>query len=560
MAGVIGVKCGGDVHGNGHDCNAAFVGQGDVVAIQAERLDRIRKSEGWKRGTVVTSGMDRQSPEFVGCRPSVEYCLQAAGATAEDVGLFVCDDLGALREQDHELKAFTGHRPRVARIGHHLAHAASAFFSSPFDRAAILVVDGSGGRHSTAEHAYELQSAFVGEGLDVHRLWTTWSDPATSWGIGGAYALHEQLLKLEAGKVMGLAGYGGRDSRWAEPLFRLDGDHVWMRREVAPGFHRQTVRVDRNNVYGLVREWDEDPLDDPWPAIACKVQTETEDAMLYLARQLRERTKLENLCLAGGVALNGLANHRILQEAGFKRLFIQPAADDKGIGLGCALYGYHTLLRRSRWYVMTDTFLGRPYSDDEIQRSLTGHADHLTWKRVDPASAAADRLAAGESVAWFQGRSEYGPRALGNRSLLSRADTIAMRDRMNRLKRREAWRPLAPAVLKEHAARYFDFDDCPFMLIIPRATVHGSSTVPGVVHVDRTARLQTVDGRNGPFQRMLRRFNELTGVPMVINTSFNLSGEPIVESPEDALSTMSREERIDTLYLNEFEVTRRWQP
>lgn len=556
---VLGVKCGGNPLGNGHDCNAALVGSGQLIAIQSERFDRIRKSAGWRRSTIVNRSMSRSSPQFVGSRTAVGYCLAGLGVAEDDVELVVVDDLGGWEEQWHELGAFTRRGTQAVRIRHHLAHAASAFLCSPFEEATVLVFDGGGGKRPDGDpFAYERQSAFVGTGNRIRHLWTTWGNKRHIWGLGGAYAVHESVLGMEAGKVMGLAGYGKPNPGLRTPVFVRYGRNVYMNPALLQdsGPDNFVASAD-NNAYGRVREWDEDPTVEPWPDIAYKAQEELEEQVLHLARCLHKQTQLDNLCLAGGVALNGLANYRLMTEGPFRHLFIQPAADDKGIGLGCALYGFHSVLDKPRHYIMKHAYLGRVYSDGEVMSSLRQHRRSIEWRSVDVIRAAAQCLARNEIIAWFQGGSEYGPRALGHRSLLCRADSTQLRDRMNKLKHRELWRPLAPCVLNEHSARFFGVSDSPFMLLIPRATPSGRRAVPGVVHVDDTARLQTVDITNGLFCDLLRCFHDLAGCPVLINTSFNLAGEPIVETPDDAIDTFVRAEQLDALFLQGYQVTRR---
>lgn len=557
---VLGVKCGGSPNGNGHDCNAAIKGQNQICAIQAERIDRIKKSSGWLKGTERWWTKDRTSEEYVGSKSCIKYCLDYLGIGSDQIKLVVVDDLGDEEEQKLEISEVVGFKVKVLRISHHLAHAASAFFCSPFEEAAILIVDGGGGKNKN--NHYERQSFYFGKGNKIEHLHTTWSDPNV-WGLGGAYAIHQQILGLEAGKVMGLAPYGRGELYNEFTLFeRISNLDVFLKKEVLDddNFEQPKV-VAENNIYKTMRQWDDDPVDLVWADIAYKVQTELEEQLIFLCNELYKLTGMKKLCIAGGVGLNSVSNQKILDNTPFEKIFVQPAADDGGIGLGCALYGYHSVLNNPRDYVMENVYLGKDYSDEYIEEVLTNNAQQLDYCFVtDIAKETAAKLADGKIVAWFQGRSEYGPRALGNRSLLCDPRSTVLKDKMNlEVKGREWWRPFAPSVLNEFAYDYFELtQESPFMLLVARVKKEVQSKVLGITHVDGTSRVQTVSKEQNPlYWNLIHKFYQITEVPLLLNTSFNLNRQPIVDSPEDAIDTFLKAQKIDFLVLSNFLVIRK---
>ena len=264
--------------------------------------------------------------------------------------------------------------------------------------------------------------------------------------------------------------------------------------------------------------------------------------MLKRAIWLREMTGAKHLCLAGGVALNCLANGRIQREAGYDGIWIQPAAGDEGIAIGCAYYGHLALKKAPRGFVMKHAYLGARQAPAKIEKAIQERVVRLvtnTHKSDDICQEAAKLLAEGKIFGWFQGRSEFGPRALGNRSIIADPRTADIRDRLNKVvKHRQAFRPFAPIVLAERAPEIFeDYAESPFMLLALHVKPEWRDRIPAIVHVDGTARLQTVtEDANPRLYRLLKEFDALTGIPVLVNTSFNVKGEPIVETPQDALN------------------------
>ncbi|MCK6555415.1 carbamoyltransferase [Candidatus Binatia bacterium] len=426
----------------------------------------------------------------------------------------------------------TGYEGEVLMIEHHLSHAASSFLVSPFEEAAILTVDGVG-EWSTATYGH-------GAGTDI-RLFREIRFPHS---LGLLYSAFTYYLGFKVNsaeyKVMGLAPYG-------RPIFydqirqlidvRPDGSfHLDMRY-----FNYLTGLTMTNGKFdqlfgGPVRKPD-DPLEQRHKDLAASVQKVTDDVMLLMANHIGKETGSRNLCLAGGVALNCVANGRILREGPFKHMYVQPAASDAGGAIGVASYIYHTLQRHDRNFVLRHDYLGPGYSEQEVREFLVGNdIPHTVLERDELLRRTAQLIADQQVVGWFQGRMEFGPRALGNRSILADARNPENRDRVNlKIKFRESFRPFAPAVLADRVGEYFELSEpSPFMLLVAQVRPD-RRTIPSVTHVDGSARVQTVERDTNPlFYDLIAEFDRLTGTPVIINTSFNVRGEPIVCSPADA--------------------------
>ncbi len=276
--------------------------------------------------------------------------------------------------------------------------------------------------------------------------------------------------------------------------------------------------------------------------MAWRVQDDAEKLLLRRAIWLREATGAKNLCIAGGVALNCVANGRIVREAGFDNVWIQPAAGDDGIAIGCAYYGYLAILKKQRSFVMKHAYLGVEYTDEDVHAAAHKRLLRLQTRNTSSKNICGDAarlLSEGHVFAWFQGRSEFGPRALGNRSILADPRRAEMKDKLNkRVKHRQAFRPFAPIVLAESANKIFEGnEESPFMLVVKCVRPEWRDKIPAIVHVDGTARVQTVQqDQNERLYRLLKEFDAITGVPVLLNTSLNVKGEPIVETPNDALA------------------------
>jgi carbamoyltransferase len=417
---------------------------------------------------------------------------------------------------------------------HHRAHAASAFFCSPFEESAILTVDGVGEWTTTGQ--------FLGSGNRIEKQ----RDIRYPHSLGLLYSTLTAFLGFAVNddeyKIMGLASFGTPRFRHAlEQLVEMHADGSFSLQLSYFSFMYDDSRMytpELERLLGPARH-PSAPIEARHRDIAASLQAMTEELMVGLARACRGDAPRQNLCLAGGVALNCVVNSQVAQRAGFDALFIQPAAGDSGAAMGAALWVTHELLGLERHPGPHDTLLGPAYSEAEILASL--RTFDLDFVRLDE-EALCRRVAAlihdDLIIGWFQGRMEFGPRALGGRSILANPCSPETKDILNsRVKFREEFRPFAPAVTEEAAASLFELDDIsPFMLQAPRVRPEKAAAIPAVTHVDGTARVQTVSARRQPlFHRLLRCFGELSGVPVLVNTSFNVRGEPIVCSPSDAI-------------------------
>ncbi|WP_114395307.1 carbamoyltransferase [Oleisolibacter albus] len=453
---------------------------------------------------------------------------------------------------------------RLLFAEHHQSHAAAAFYPSPFEEAAILTLDGVGEWATT--------SIAIGRGNRIKPL----NEIHFPHSLGLLYSAVTYHLgfKVNSGeyKVMGLAPYG--EPRFknllmekvidvkADGSFRLDMSYF----SYCTGLRMTNAKFDA--LFGRApRLGRDEPLQAFHMDLAASVQAVTEEVVLRLTRSLARQTGLPNLCLAGGVALNCVANGKVLRDGAFRNVWVQPAAGDAGGALGAALAGWHHHLDRPRIVDasgqdgMSGAYLGPAFDDEACARRLTvaGARFERAGDEAGLMARTADALAEGQAVGWFQGRMEFGPRALGNRSILGDPRSPTMQRDLNlKIKFREGFRPFAPAVLREAAADWFQLkEDSPYMLVTTpvleqrrlvltpeQAARQGfdalsvaRSTVPAVTHVDYSARVQTVDERTNPrFAALLRAFEARTGCPMVINTSFNVRGEPIVHTPEEAFA------------------------
>jgi carbamoyltransferase len=531
-----------------HDPAAAVVVDGEIVAATEEERFTRRK-----HGKPPVPFATWELPE-----QAMRWCLAEAGLRADDLdavaysydpdlapsatGDIVADDweglrtLYARRAPLFLRTALPGLDPdRVRFVPHHVAHAASAHLAAPHRDSAVLVLDGRG----------EATSHLAGMATDGHL------DVLASQPLPHSLGLLYEEVTAHLGfrrssdeyKVMAMASYG--TPRWLGPfreLVRATGDG---------GF-----RVEAIDWSGFAprrragSEWTGDHAD-----LAATVQVRLEEVLLDLSRWLHDRTGRDALTLAGGVALNCVANARLAAQGPFEHLWVQPAAGDAGTALGGALHVAATA--GDRVAAMTTAALGRSWSDDELAAWLVT-ADIAFERPDDIAVAVADVIAANGIVAWFQGRSEYGPRALGHRSLLANATRPDNLKRLNDVKGREQFRPVAPMVLAERAAEIFSGQlPSPFMLFTHRVDPAWAERIPAVVHVDGTARIQTVDAADEPLvARMLTTLERRTGVPVVVNTSLNTAGRPMVDDPRDALECFGSAP-VDALALGPFLIRRR---
>lgn len=403
----------------------------------------------------------------------------------------------------------------------------------------------------------EVQSFYRAKGNELIPIRKDYTQPGYMNGLGLVYMGTSVFLNLGdfgSGKVMGLAPYGGN------PRKSMDREFFEITEGLAlPRSEKKFVRhIDHYQklLFPHVPVRDKQKLpDDVYTEVAYSVQKATEEGLIQIANHLYRISPCKNLCYAGGVGLNSMANKKILDNTPFEKIFVQPAACDSGIALGCALYGAHIIVKEEFGkYSFKNAYLGRVYKEEEIVAVLKSTPNISFTIEKEIVKKCAKLLAEGKILGWFQGRSEIGPRALGHRSILCDARKPEMKDILNtKVKHREAFRPFAPSVLLEHTPQYFDLNcESPYMLLVAEVRGNKKGIVPAITHVDGTARVQTVTkADNGIFYDLIQEFYKITGVPIVLNTSFNIAGEPIVETPEDALKCFMSTE-MDYLIIEDF--------
>lgn len=549
--------------GLSHNGSAVLLKDGRVcVGIEKERITR-RKHDG---------GNDSDA---------VRYCLEAEGITLADLTLIVQSANFDVPPRDRFLGprpfAGTSHPPLVT-ISHHLAHAWSAAGTSPFDSCAILVVDGCG---SPLEQCTDLAGAILPNAdltapdaamwcekdsfyhFDSRRMTALVKDfspldtatdalrmQTTRHSIGGFYSAvsHYVFGNLDdVGKLMGLAPYG-RPGAVGRTAFEVRDGRIfvttdWKAVLDRPASGYQAFRADFQ-YYADIAFW---------------AQREVEGAIAALFRDRLALFPAGQVCYAGGVALNAVANARLLNDDVVRQLYMEPAAGDNGIALGCAYHGWIEVLGRDKVAHDGSTCFGRTYGPAAIEAALAGAP--ADWQITRPEALAeqvAALLAEGKTVGWFQGGSEFGPRALGRRSILAHPGIPGIGDHINAdIKFREDFRPFAPAILPEHAAACFESGrDSPYMILVDRTRPEHAEALRNVTHVDGTARVQTVDrGWNPDFAALIAAFHARTGIPALLNTSFNRRGMPMVERPEEAVALFA-ETALDALALQDVLVTK----
>jgi len=535
--------------GSDHDFSAAIVsGAAIEVAIEDERIQRV------KRGSVE---WDAQPT-----RDAALYCLEAAGISLDQLtGIFCCDDL--------ERPAAWLDWSQVTFVNHHTAHAAASYFTSPHRRSTLLVIDGHGSPIAESEDNFEVETISIGWGeeasLSISPLQTGLQKKSSnSWrhvcenSIGWFYSIVTTALgfgRTGQGKAMGLAAYG------TPALLRPLSEFVEIRSDGKFRF----------DAYGGISGWLTEKLEGQPDAmqvradIAYAAQEIFVDAIVAAAREAHRQAPSEILCFGGGCALNTLANSRILEATPFDQVSVFPAAGDNGLSVGAAFYGAHCLLGQSRQPLSPGwrgrrVYTGRDHPAEAIDAALL-NAPVARSRPIDLAGETARALIEEEIVAVCRGRSEIGPRALGNRSLLALPRPARIRDHINlNVKQRESFRPLAPVVPLEHVGTYFDgVEESPYMLLVATVRPEARDQLAAVTHVDGTARLQTVRSEDNPFlHRLLELVGEATGVPVLLNTSLNFPGKPIVETPADALELFINLP-IDVLVLGD-QLVRKYSP
>src|SRR5450432_3101863 len=572
-------------HGN---ASAAIVCDGQLIAaVEEERFNRVKYAAGFPV-------------------QAIRYCLQEAGLTLSDIDhvaiprnpyarlftklIYSARMPSFARQRAKVLATFTGIPEALAaafdtdprklkakfhRIEHHQAHLASSFFVSPFERAALLSADGLG------DFASSMWGVGEGSRMTVH------GSVAFPHSLGLFYSAVTQFLGfLKFGdeyKVMGLGAYGQPDRLEAfrdivhfdensrANGFRLGLDYfthhrtgpemTWADADKTPTLGKM-FSPEMARLLGPVRHPDE-PIEQRHKNLASSLQARLEEVYLGMLRKLSKETGLKSVCLAGGVAFNCVANGKIFDSTGFENVYVHPAAGDGGLSVGAAFYVWHQILGQPRAFVMNHAYWGPGYSRDETRRAIDvsaiAHNGYSVSELAEPdlMRSTAQIIADGKILGWFQGRAEWGPRALGNRSIVADPRRPGMKEILNRrIKHREIFRPFAPSILAEFTADYFEKSHpSPFMTLAYSVRPEMREKIPAPTHVDGTGRLQTVTREANPrYWQLIKAFENLTGVPVVLNTSFN-DNEPIVCRPEEAIDCFLRTE-MDALVLNDFLITR----
>jgi carbamoyltransferase len=591
---ILGISC------YYHDAAACLLRDGEiVVAAEEERFTRIKH--------------DLSFPIN-----SIKFCLEYAKITGDDLDYVVFNEkpflkferiintilstyprsLGVFREAIinwmtdklwiknliEEKLGITS--KRILFCQHHLSHAASSFFCSPFSEAAILSVDGVG--EWTTTGLGRATADWNGRGRNEIQLFEEIRFPHS---LGLLYSVFTAFLGFEVNegeyKVMGMSAFG--KPRYVDKIYKLirvnrDGSFRLNMKYFTYHYHnRQSFNKHFEELFGKPRnpkarfvtnqtslyDYTNSPTEEEirinqyYADVAASIQRVTEDILIKIANYLYRKTGIKKLCLAGGVSLNCVANSRIARETPFEEIFIQPSAGDGGGAMGAALYVYHCLLAKPREFILKHVFWGKAYTEEQIRSFLKDK--NLKYQYIEDEDKlidlVVDALTSGKIVGWFQGRFEWGPRALGNRSILADPRDGRMKDIVNiKIKFREPFRPFAPSVLFDKTEELFEFNNLkehyPLRFMLYTLPVKKRDLIPAVTHIDGSSRIQLVDKQaNSRFYRLIRRFYQTTGVPGILNTSFNLKGEPIVNSPEDAFNTFSKSE-LDLLVMDNFLLTK----
>ena len=556
-----------------HDSAAALLKNGHVIAaVEEERFSRKK--------------FDDDFPKM-----AIEWCLKEANITPEQIDSVAFYDKPVLKferlldnyiavaprglysflntipkwlhkrlwiknEIHKSLKGFNGD---IIFPEHHLSHAAHSFFTSPFEESAILTTDGVGEWSTT--------SIGVGTNNSVKLL----QDIRWPHSLGLFYSAFTYFLGFQVNegeyKLMGLASFGKPkyyDLIWDNLIDVKEDGSIHLNMEYFAFTYDKVMTTSRfAELFGIKRRNENEETKQIHFDIGASAQKVLEDVLLKMVEHVYKKTKSKNLCLGGGVALNGVANYRILKESSFENVHIPPSPGDAGSAVGCAQY-LHFVHKEQKRIIQDNTnsiieniYVGPSYSRDEIKEFLD--TKNIKYDELDDALAierCAKLISEGNVVGWYQGKMEWGPRALGNRSILADPRRKEMKDILNeKIKHRESFRPFAPSILEEHYSEYFDIDiPSPYMLMV--APVKKPDKIPAVTHVDGTGRVQTVSKNSNPFyHKLISKFYELTGVPVIINTSMNVRGEPIVNTPEQAYKMLTKTD-MDYLFMKNFMVKR----
>tara|TARA_B100000886_G_C20420976_1_gene491574 strand:+ start:703 stop:2910 length:2208 start_codon:yes stop_codon:yes gene_type:complete len=496
---------------------------------------------------------------------SIKYCMEHFKINSfNEIDLLVSDIIREpvwhrsgpsynVKEFDYIKKILKISEKKIVQINHHLAHAASVYYTSGFKNSGILIVDGNG-------TDLETNSFFEGKGNKIKLI-----DKYNGRGIGILYnVITKDCLNLGTGgegKTMGLAPFGRKNKSILDfSKVKYDGivtDYSSILRRL-PFSDIISLsggeKIKKLNINLPKRSKQSNILNHKWRQIAFDVQNETEKCLIHLGKELKKRVKSQNICIAGGVALNSVANQKLFDNTKFNNIFVYPACSDAGIPFGLCIWALYNhplfkIKKRRRIFKLKNAYTGKIYEDKKIKSILKKYNIQYNSLKINKI---AEYISKGKIIGWFQNASEYGPRALGNRSILADSRNPHMQDTVNhKVKHRESFRPFAPAVLEEDYKKYFKIKQpSPYMLLV--AKVIKPKLIPSVTHIDGTARVQTVNKKqNKIFYNLIKNFKKITGVGCILNTSFNDAGEPIVETPEDAILGMLNS-KIDYLVLGNF--------
>jgi carbamoyltransferase len=535
-----------------HDSTACVVKDGKLVAaLEEERLTRQKHTNAFPEQAIKRcleiAGLEANDIDHIAIsiQPKLDWLKKVAYGfrLGRKIRPFIRFELIGTWNKQKTLRSWlnttfaSDKKPRIHFVPHHISHVVGSFFVSPFKSAALLSVDGSG----------EWATTFKGVGRA--NTFQCLAQDYFPFSLGSVYEAATEfcgfMTNYDEGKTMGLAPLGNPDT-FGKTVAKM----FWINKDMSVGvdlsyFNYQYYSARRCGIkfyetFGQPRQknktarFEQHHLD-----VAAAFQKQLEECLLKIARQLREQTREDYLVIAGGVALNSVANGRLVRESGFKDLYVMPAAGDNGTAIGAAYYVYNSVLGQPRVYLHDNPFIGTEYANSAIQKILVecklAH-QYIPDDKLEIMTA--DLLQRGYIIGWFQGRMEIGPRALGNRSILANPTLSGMKDKVNaQVKHREAFRPFAPSCPIEDTPRFFETNVAdPFMLKVCCVLQDKQAVISEVTHVDGTARLQTVHQEtNSHFRQLLKEFEKLSGVPVLLNTSFNVMGEPIVESPVDAI-------------------------
>jgi carbamoyltransferase len=517
-----------------HDPGAALIKDGKILAVcEEERFLRVK------------------TPYATLPIYSIRACLKEAGITIQDVDYVLhagetYDDLPSRMEL--YFKHYFGHCPKIELVNHQMAHLASAFYCSGFDKAMVMSYDAYGDRLSCALAKGDLEN-----GITVLKTL-----PAEQ-SIGSFYSMMTSFIGFmpdeDEYKVMGLAPYGKSGQFDLTDIIKPTEDgftvntSYWDREPAFKTRYEPWYGEKLQKLLGPSRTIHQ-PVEQRHRDIARATQDSMEACAISLVKNLQQATGLDKLCLAGGVALNCSANGVLAKLPGIKKLFVQPAASDRGLPLGCAVYAAFKYDKKVE--KLKHVYYGPTWTTDSIKKALD--LSGVKYREIDTAKTVAEFLVKGKIVGWFDGRSEFGPRALGHRSILADPRDQKMKDLVNsKIKFREEFRPFAPAVLEEKSSDVFDMTDpSPYMTVAFPVREAWRPKLGAITHVNNTGRVQTVDQETGgSYYQIIKEFGNLTGVPVVLNTSFNVKGQPIVETPLDALGTFASS-GLDAVVLDRF--------